>query len=57
MLARCTVKEREGLWEALLLDKTASMPWFVVGDFNVIVHGGEKRAGDCHLPPLKCLNF
>ncbi|XP_027158564.1 uncharacterized protein LOC113760195 [Coffea eugenioides] len=41
----CTEQDREDLWNALLRDKPAFNPWFLVGDFNVITNIEEKRGG------------
>ncbi|XP_027183870.1 uncharacterized protein LOC113782162 [Coffea eugenioides] len=38
-------KEREGLWGELLREKQEVKPWFLVGDFNVILSAEEKRGG------------
>ncbi|XP_071909708.1 uncharacterized protein [Coffea arabica] len=43
--AKCTAQERQVLWADLLRDKPASAPWFLVGDFNVIISESEKRGG------------
>ncbi|XP_071901311.1 uncharacterized protein [Coffea arabica] len=43
--AKCTAQERQVLWADLLRDKPASAPWFLVGDFNVIISEREKRGG------------
>ncbi|XP_027184038.1 uncharacterized protein LOC113782345 [Coffea eugenioides] len=43
--AKWTVVDREALWAGLLEDRSVSLPWFVVGDFNVIVADDEKRGG------------
>ncbi|XP_071924697.1 uncharacterized protein [Coffea arabica] len=43
--AKCTGQEREGLWEELLREKQDVKPWFLVGDFNVILSAEEKRGG------------
>ncbi|XP_027060834.1 uncharacterized protein [Coffea arabica] len=43
--ALCSVEGRRGLWEKLLSDKPSSLPWFIGGDFNVIVGANEKRGG------------
>ncbi|XP_071901994.1 uncharacterized protein [Coffea arabica] len=43
--AKCTVQERETLWAELLLDRPSGTPWFLAGDFNVIVREDEKRGG------------
>nr|XP_027088662.1 uncharacterized protein LOC113710011 [Coffea arabica] len=40
--AKCTAQEREGLWVELLREKPAVKPWFLVGDFNVILNAEEK---------------
>nr|XP_027086471.1 uncharacterized protein LOC113708207 [Coffea arabica] len=37
--------EREDLWAGLRKDKEASVPWFIVGDFNVITGEEEKKGG------------
>ncbi|XP_071917049.1 uncharacterized protein [Coffea arabica] len=52
-------EEQESIWTELLLDKPSSMPWFLVGDFNVIVNGEEKRGGLPFRPTegLEFLNF
>ncbi|XP_027069890.2 uncharacterized protein [Coffea arabica] len=41
----CTQQDREDLWNALLQDKPAFNPWFLVGDFNVVTNTEEKRGG------------
>ncbi|XP_027184096.1 uncharacterized protein LOC113782402 [Coffea eugenioides] len=41
--AKCTAQERECLWVELLREKPAVKPWFLVGDFNVILNAEEKR--------------
>ena len=43
--AKCTMAEREDLWAGLRKDKEASVPWFIVGDFNVITGEEEKKGG------------
>ncbi|XP_027152118.1 uncharacterized protein LOC113752185 [Coffea eugenioides] len=43
--ARCTLEERRGLWQALLVDKPRDQPWCIYGDFNVIISPNEKRGG------------
>ncbi|XP_027158377.1 uncharacterized protein LOC113759998 [Coffea eugenioides] len=43
--SKCTVQEREGLWIELLNDKPEVKPWFLVGDFNVILNAEKKRGG------------
>ena len=43
--AKCTMAEREGLWAGLRNDKEVSVPWFIVGHFNVITGGEEKKGG------------
>nr|XP_027103097.1 uncharacterized protein LOC113724387 [Coffea arabica] len=43
--ARCSVEDRQTLWQALLNDKPTSLPWCVCGDFNVIMVPQEKRGG------------
>ncbi|XP_071906007.1 uncharacterized protein [Coffea arabica] len=40
-----TVEERQGLWQALLLEKPASQPWCICGDFNVAISPHEKKGG------------
>ncbi|XP_027156573.1 uncharacterized protein LOC113757588 [Coffea eugenioides] len=54
--AKCTEHEREILWHDLLSDNSGSYPWFLVGDFNMITNGEEKRGG---LPfrPLEGVDF
>ncbi|XP_071940368.1 uncharacterized protein [Coffea arabica] len=42
--------ERRSLWSSLLLDNPGDAPWFLVGDFNVIVSEEEKQG-----PPLQRL--
>ncbi|XP_071913985.1 uncharacterized protein [Coffea arabica] len=37
--------EREGLWAGLRNDKEALLPWFIVGNFNVITREEEKKVG------------
>ncbi|XP_071940013.1 uncharacterized protein [Coffea arabica] len=41
--ARCTLEERRGLWQALLVDKPRDQPWCICGDFNVIISPSEKK--------------
>ena len=41
--AKCNEQERRSLWSFLLLDNPVDAPWFLVGDFNVIVSDEEKR--------------
>ncbi|XP_027166310.1 uncharacterized protein LOC113766302 [Coffea eugenioides] len=43
--AKCTAHERGDLWVDLLLEKPEGKPWFLVGDFNVILNAEEKRGG------------
>nr|XP_027098875.1 uncharacterized protein LOC113718155 [Coffea arabica] len=43
--AKWTVVDREALWAGLLEDRSVSLLWFVMGDFNVIVADDEKRGG------------
>ncbi|XP_027082606.1 uncharacterized protein [Coffea arabica] len=43
--ALCTREERRALWSALMRDKPLHEPWFVGGDFNVVVDAGEKEGG------------
>ncbi|XP_027169406.1 uncharacterized protein LOC113769130 [Coffea eugenioides] len=43
--AKCTEWDREDLWNALLRDKPAFNPWFLVGNFNVVTNTEEKRGG------------
>ncbi|XP_027152134.1 uncharacterized protein LOC113752202 [Coffea eugenioides] len=43
--AKCTEQERENLWNALLGDKPDFNPWFLIGDFNVVINTEEKRGG------------
>ena len=38
-------QERALLWAALLVDNPMDSPWFLMGDFNVIVNVKEKRCG------------
>ncbi|XP_071939955.1 uncharacterized protein [Coffea arabica] len=48
--------DREDLWNALLRDKPAFNPWFLVGDFNVITNTEDKRDG-LPLRPSEGLDF
>ena len=43
--AKCTGHERTILWHDLLRDNPGSSPWFLVGDFNMITNGEEKKGG------------
>ena len=43
--AKCNEQDRRSLWSMLLLDNPIDAPWFLVGDFNVIVSEEEKRGG------------
>ncbi|XP_071926682.1 uncharacterized protein [Coffea arabica] len=43
--AKCNKQDRRSLWSMLLLDNPIDAPWFLVGDFNVIVSEEEKRGG------------
>ena len=43
--AKCTVQERQMLWADLMVGTPSDVPWFLTGDFNVIVNEGEKRGG------------
>ena len=43
--AKCVRDERQRLWEGLLQDKPGKGPWCVVGDFNLILSGNEKKRG------------
>ena len=42
---KCTGQERALLCAALLEDNPMACPWFLVGDFNVIVSEEEKICG------------
>ncbi|XP_071927080.1 uncharacterized protein [Coffea arabica] len=55
----CTEQEREDLWSALLRDKPALNPWFLVGDFNAVIKTEKKRGGLPFRPSegLDFLNF
>ena len=37
-----TIEDREVLWPALISDRSKSLPWFIVGDFNVIMAKEDK---------------
>ena len=39
------MNERERLWEGLLQDKPRQGPWYIVGDFNLILLANEKKGG------------
>ena len=43
--AKCQLVERQQLWEGLLQDKFRQGPWYVMGDFNLVVSSGEKKEG------------
>ncbi|XP_071918897.1 uncharacterized protein [Coffea arabica] len=43
--AKCTAAERRRLWPALLRDKPCHEPWYIVGDFNLILSPNEKKRG------------
>nr|XP_027066014.1 uncharacterized protein LOC113691883 [Coffea arabica] len=43
--AKYIAQEREGLWGELLREKQEVKPWFLVGNFNVILSVEEKRGG------------
>lgn len=43
--AKCTIKERKKLWDALIKLANHSLPWRVGGDFNTIVDASEKEGG------------
>ena len=43
--AKCTVQERQMLWADLMVGTPSDVPWFLTGDFNVIVNDGEQRGG------------
>lgn len=57
--AKCTSAERASLWHDLLEDKPSQGPWYVLGDFNLIVLASEKRRGRLFLPSkgLELLHF
>ncbi|XP_027158250.1 uncharacterized protein LOC113759869 [Coffea eugenioides] len=41
----CQMAERQQLWEGLLQDKPGQGPWYVVGDFNLVLSSSEKKGG------------
>ncbi|KAF5473280.1 hypothetical protein F2P56_009904 [Juglans regia] len=49
--ARCSYLERRQLWSTLVGLNSSDFPWFVMGDFNIIRHDGERRGGS---PRLAC---
>ena len=55
--AKCISQERVLLWSALLCDKPVSLPWFLVGDFNVILNVEEKSRALPFLEMMKGLNY
>ncbi|KAF5468656.1 hypothetical protein F2P56_012795 [Juglans regia] len=48
--AKCRYLERRNLWAELLQFCSLSLPWIVIGDFNVIREDGERRGGCPRLP-------
>lgn len=46
--AKCTYHEQCHLWSQLE-DFNCSEPWIVMGDFNIILHDGERCGGRPHL--------
>ncbi|XP_027151979.1 uncharacterized protein LOC113752035 [Coffea eugenioides] len=43
--AQCLMSDRQRLWEGLLRDRPGQGPWYVVGDFNLILSASEKKGG------------
>ena len=41
--AKFQMAVRQQLWEGLLQDKPGQGPWYVVGDFNLVLSSNEKK--------------